>query len=72
MPWHERRSFGASPPRPVWHCSIHNHPDDPRLSDQQWGQVATALAEGTGPAPAGIGDRCGGRPFATVTTTFIW
>jgi hypothetical protein len=45
---------GNNPPdKPIWHCSIHNHPDDPRLSDQQWGQIATAFVEGTGLAPAG-------------------
>jgi hypothetical protein len=41
------------PPKPVWHCSIHNHPDDPWLSDQQWGQIATAFVDGAGLAPAG-------------------
>jgi hypothetical protein len=27
---------GNNPPvKPVWHCSLHNHPEDPVLSDQQ-------------------------------------
>lgn len=41
------------PPKSVWHCSIHNHPDDPLLPDQQWGDIAAAFVEGTGLAPAG-------------------
>lgn len=32
---------GANPPvKPVWHCSLHNHPEDPLLTDQQWAQLA--------------------------------
>ncbi|MEV4628220.1 relaxase/mobilization nuclease domain-containing protein [Micromonospora sp. NPDC049523] len=48
---------GINPPvLPVWHCSIHNHPDDPTLSDQQWQRVATEVATVTGLAPHGDTD----------------
>lgn len=39
--------------RPVWHCSIHNHPDDPILNDQQWEHVATEITAAVGLAPPG-------------------
>jgi hypothetical protein len=41
------------PALPVWHCSIHNHPDDPILTDQQWEHVATEIAAAIGLAPHG-------------------
>lgn len=45
---------GINPPvKPVWHCSVHNHPDDPVLSDEQWAPVAAAFLDGAGLAPAG-------------------
>ncbi len=45
---------GVNPPgKPVWHCSVHNHPEDPVLSDGQWAQVAAAFLDGVGSAPAG-------------------
>ncbi|MEU8258652.1 hypothetical protein AB0C06_30805 [Micromonospora inaquosa] len=38
-----------SPPRrPVWHCSVHNHPADPTLSDQQWGAIAAEFTAAVG------------------------
>jgi len=39
--------------KPVWHCSLHNHPEDPVLSDQQWGQIAATFLDGIGLAPVG-------------------
>jgi hypothetical protein len=36
---------------PVWHCSIHNHPADPILTDQQWQHIATNIAATVGLAP---------------------
>jgi hypothetical protein len=36
---------------PVWHCSIHNHPDDPILSDHQWRHIATEIVAAVGLAP---------------------
>ena len=48
-----------SPPRrPVWHCSVHNHPADPTLSDQQWGAIA---AEFTAVGLASPADDAGAR-----------
>ncbi|ASW54522.1 hypothetical protein CIK06_10480 [Plantactinospora sp. KBS50] len=45
---------GVNPPaKPVWHCSVHNHSDDPVLSDEQWAQVAAAFLDGVGLAPVG-------------------
>jgi hypothetical protein len=45
---------GISPPRrPVWHCSVHNHPLDRALSDRQWAQIAVEFVAATGLAPAG-------------------
>jgi hypothetical protein len=41
------------PSLPVWHCSIHNHPDDPILTDQQWEHIATEIAAAVGLAPHG-------------------
>jgi len=41
------------PALPVWHCSIHNHPDDPILTDQQWSHIATEIAAAVGLAPRG-------------------
>jgi hypothetical protein len=39
--------------QPVWHCSLHNHADDPLLSDQQWAQVAGEFMAAMGLAPDG-------------------
>jgi hypothetical protein len=41
------------PTLPVWHCSVHNHPDDPILTDQHWEHIATEIAAATGLAPPG-------------------
>jgi hypothetical protein len=54
---------GNNPPlKPVWHCSLHNHPEDPVLSDQQWGQIAATFLDGMGLAP--VGDRAAVRWIA--------
>ena len=39
--------------KPVWHCSIRAAPEDRMLSDAEWAQVAAAVMDGTGLAPAG-------------------
>lgn len=39
------------PRRPVWHCSVHNHPADPILSDQQWSVIAAEFTAAVGLAP---------------------
>jgi hypothetical protein len=41
------------PPQHVWHCSVHNHPSDPPLSDQQWAHIATEIVAAVGLAPHG-------------------
>ncbi|MEU8124954.1 hypothetical protein AB0C21_40105 [Spirillospora sp. NPDC049024] len=40
-------------PKPVWHVAVRAHPDDPVLSDRQWGDIAAEIMERTGLAPAG-------------------
>jgi Relaxase/Mobilisation nuclease domain len=47
------RSAGNPPSLPVWHCSVHNHPDDPVLSDQQWEHAAAEIVARVGLAPRG-------------------
>jgi hypothetical protein len=45
---------GISPPRrPVWHCSVHSHPADRVLSDDQWGSIAAEFVAAVGAAPFG-------------------
>ena len=39
--------------KPVWHCSIRSAPEDRLLSDAEWAQVAAAVMDRTGLAPAG-------------------
>ena len=39
--------------KPVWHCSIRAAPEDRLLSDAEWAQVAAAVMDRTGLAPAG-------------------
>lgn len=38
--------------KPVWHCSIRAAPEDRLLSDAEWAQVAAAVMDRTGLAPA--------------------
>jgi hypothetical protein len=33
---------------PVWHCSIHNPPDDPIRTDQQWEHITTEITAAVG------------------------
>lgn len=44
---------GPGYPQPVWHCSVRAAPEDRMLSDQEWAQVAAAVMDRTGLAPAG-------------------
>jgi hypothetical protein len=45
---------GRNPPRkPVWHCSLRTHPNDPILTDQQWQGVARYVMAKVGLAPNG-------------------
>jgi hypothetical protein len=41
------------PTQSVWHCSIHNHPDDPILTDRRWEHILTEIAATVGLAPFG-------------------
>ncbi|MET9871489.1 relaxase/mobilization nuclease domain-containing protein [Streptomyces sp. NPDC006386] len=40
------------PAKHVWHLSVRAAPDDPVLSDEQWGEIARRMAAATGIAPA--------------------
>jgi hypothetical protein len=45
---------GRNPPRkPVWHCSVRAHPNDPIMTDQQWSEVARQVVARVGLAPDG-------------------
>jgi hypothetical protein len=43
----------GGPRRPVWHCIVEAHPDDPGLTDQQWARTAADIMHRTGLAPLG-------------------
>ncbi len=44
---------GSNYREPVWHCAVRAAPEDRPLSDAEWGQVAAAIMDRTGLAPAG-------------------
>ncbi|MGW5325216.1 relaxase/mobilization nuclease domain-containing protein [Streptomyces sp. NPDC004014] len=46
------------PGKHVWHCSVRAAPDDPILSDEQWGDIARRMVAATGIDP---GDGAGCR-----------
>src|ERR1035441_10221348 len=50
---------GTGYAKPVWHCAVRAAPGDRMLSDADWAQVAAAIMDRTGLAPAG--DDPGGR-----------
>ncbi|WP_405889787.1 relaxase/mobilization nuclease domain-containing protein [Streptomyces sp. NBC_00133] len=41
------------PTEHVWHLSVRAAPEDPILSDEQWGEIARRMVAATGIAPAG-------------------
>ncbi|TRO61540.1 relaxase/mobilization nuclease domain-containing protein [Streptomyces sp. IB201691-2A2] len=49
---------GRRPDQHVWHCSVRAAPDDPILSDEQWGDIARRMVAATGIDP---GDGAGCR-----------
>ncbi|SEQ03343.1 Relaxase/Mobilisation nuclease domain-containing protein [Streptomyces radiopugnans] len=49
---------GRRPDKHVWHCSVRAAPDDPILSDEQWGDIARRMVAATGIDP---GDGAGCR-----------
>jgi len=36
------------PAKPVWHCIVRNHADDPRLTDEQWASIAREVVAAVG------------------------
>ncbi|MFJ8676272.1 relaxase/mobilization nuclease domain-containing protein [Streptomyces sp. NPDC093589] len=46
------------PAKHVWHLSVRAAPDDPILSDAQWGDIARRMVTATGIAPADDGAGC--------------
>ncbi|WP_046508993.1 relaxase/mobilization nuclease domain-containing protein, partial [Streptomyces odonnellii] len=46
------------PEKHVWHCSVRAAPDDPILTDEQWGEIARRMVAATGIDP---GDGAGCR-----------
>ncbi|MDI3402854.1 relaxase/mobilization nuclease domain-containing protein [Streptomyces cavernicola] len=51
-------SADRRPEKHVWHCSVRAAPDDPVLSDEQWGDIARRMVAATGIDP---GDGAGCR-----------
>ncbi|MEV0689799.1 relaxase/mobilization nuclease domain-containing protein [Streptomyces sp. NPDC050388] len=49
---------GRRPEQHVWHCSVRAAPEDPLLSDEQWGDIARRMVAATGIDP---GDGAGCR-----------
>ncbi|WP_411761194.1 relaxase/mobilization nuclease domain-containing protein [Streptomyces tunisiensis] len=52
------RDADRRPDKHVWHCSVRAAPDDPILSDEQWGDIARRMVAATGIDP---GDGAGCR-----------
>ncbi|BCM65698.1 hypothetical protein EASAB2608_01032 [Streptomyces sp. EAS-AB2608] len=46
------------PARHVWHLSVRAAPEDPVLSDEQWGEIARRMVSATGIAPDGDAAAC--------------
>ncbi|MGP3635421.1 relaxase/mobilization nuclease domain-containing protein [Streptomyces sp. 24-1644] len=46
------------PAKHVWHLSVRAAPDDPVLSDEQWGEIARRMVAATGIAPAADESGC--------------
>lgn len=46
------------PAKHVWHLSVRAAPEDPVLSDEQWGQIARRMVAATGIAPDGDDAGC--------------
>lgn len=46
------------PALPVWHLSVRAAPEDPILTDEQWGDIARRMVSATGIAPDGDDDAC--------------
>ncbi|MFD4829213.1 relaxase/mobilization nuclease domain-containing protein [Streptomyces uncialis] len=48
----------ARPAEHVWHLSVRAAPEDPVLTDEQWGKIARRMVAATGIAPAGDDAGC--------------
>lgn len=46
------------PDKTVWHCSLRAAPDDPRLTDGQWGDIVRQVVTRTGLDPTDEDDGC--------------
>ncbi|MFD6434546.1 relaxase/mobilization nuclease domain-containing protein [Streptomyces venezuelae] len=46
------------PAKHVWHLSVRAAPDDPHLTDAQWGEIARRMVAATGIAPAADESAC--------------
>ncbi|SFN69420.1 hypothetical protein SAMN04487980_102893 [Streptomyces sp. cf124] len=49
---------GNRPTEHVWHLSVRAAPEDPILSDEQWGEIARRMVAATGIAPEGDSAGC--------------
>lgn len=49
---------GRRPAKHVWHLSVRAAPEDPVLSDEQWGEIARRMVAATGIAPDGDDAGC--------------
>jgi len=44
-------AVSRNPTKPIWHCSLRVAPNDRRLTDDEWGEVAREVVDRTGFAP---------------------
>lgn len=44
----QARRLGSAPEKHVWHCSIRASPQDRRLSDEEWADIARRVVAATG------------------------
>lgn len=54
----EALAKGRRPKKHVWHLSVRAAPEDPILSDEQWGDIARRMVAATGIAPDGDDAAC--------------
>ncbi|MFJ4697368.1 relaxase/mobilization nuclease domain-containing protein [Streptomyces sp. NPDC088768] len=48
----------AAPAHTVWHCPVRAAPEDPVLTDEQWGEIARRIVAAAGIAPQGDKEAC--------------
>ncbi|GAA0671180.1 relaxase/mobilization nuclease domain-containing protein [Streptomyces thermocarboxydovorans] len=54
----EALASSRRPAKHVWHLSVRAAPEDPVLSDEQWGEIARRMVAATGIAPDGDAAAC--------------